>query len=245
MSDDSQTLFPNTNWSMVARADHLHSSVRRRTLEALLRQYLPALRTYLIARRSVTVERADDLLQSFLVSKVLEQEIIRRADRTRGKFRAFLVTALDRFVIDEFHKAAAAKRAPAEAPASLQMVAEPQHPSREDVDLFDVEWAKQAVGLAVGRMQTECESGGRGDVWGVFEARVLNSVLNDSEPVPYGQLVSRFGFATPEQAANVLTTAKRMFGRNLREVVAEYAEDEADAEDELRRLKRILSNGRA
>ena len=245
MSDNTQPLFPNTNWSMVARADHLRSSVRRRTLEALLKQYLPALRTYVVARRSVSADQADDLLQSFLTSKVLEQEIVRRADRTRGTFRAFLVTALDRFVIDEFHKATAAKRAPAEAPASLHAVAELQHPSRDDVDLFDVEWAKQAVSLAVGRMRRECDAGGRADVWGVFEARVLNSAFDDAAPVPYEQLVSRFGFSSPEQAANVLTTAKRMFGRNLREVVAEYAEDDADAEDELRRLKRILSSGRA
>jgi len=34
-------------------------SVRRRTLEALLKQYLPALRIYLMARRSVTAEAAD------------------------------------------------------------------------------------------------------------------------------------------------------------------------------------------
>jgi hypothetical protein len=36
-----------------------------------------------------------------------------------------------------------------------------------------------------------------------------------------------------------------MFSRNLREVAAEYADDDADAEEEVRRLKRILSGAGA
>jgi len=113
----------------------------------------------------------------------------------------------------------------------------------EAEDLFDLEWAKQAVDLAVQRMRRQCQAGGRQDVWGVFEARVLGPTLHDAEPVPYDRLVRQFGFASPEQAVSLLTTGKRMFSRNLREVVAEYADDEQETEDELRRLKRILAGG--
>src|SRR6185369_8584195 len=107
MSDRQQageSPFPNTAWSMVARAAHVRSSVRRRTLEALIRQYQPALRSYLMARRRVGPHEADDLLQGFLAGKVLEQQILRRADRTRGKFRTFLMTALERFSISEYRR---------------------------------------------------------------------------------------------------------------------------------------------
>jgi RNA polymerase sigma-70 factor (ECF subfamily) len=239
-------LFPNTSWSAVARAGHdVRSSVRRRTLEALVRQYLPAMRAYLTTRRALSVDRVDDLVQGFMVSKVLEQQILKRADRTRGRFRAFLVTALDRYATDEFRKAAAAGRRPGGSPASLESVPEPQQPAAEAVDAFDLEWAKQAVGLAVDRMRRECQSGGREDVWGTFEARVLGAAFGDGAPAPYDELVRRFGFTSPEQASNVLVTGKRMFARNLREVVGEYAEDDADAENEVRRLKRILARGRA
>jgi RNA polymerase sigma-70 factor (ECF subfamily) len=249
MSDTTtQSLFPNTNWSMVARAgSHVPSSVRRRTLEALLRQYLPALRAYLAARRrGLGADRLDDLLQGFLASKVLEQQILRRADQARGRFRTFLLTALDRYAVDEFRKEGAAKRSPGEAAvASLYAVAEAEHPPQEAADLFDLEWARQAVSLALGRMRRECESGGRGDVWAVFEARVVAAAFDGAEPLPYERLVERFGFASPEQAANVLITGKRMFARNLREVVAEYADDDADAAEEVVLLKRILAQARA
>lgn len=227
---------------MVARAGHVRSSVRRRTLEALLKQYLPALRSYLMARRRIGPHEADDLLQGFLASKVLDQQILRQADRARGKFRTFLMTALERFAISEYRRDTAARRSPGEGAVrpldGIKEVEEP--PVFEAADLFDVEWAKQAVDVAVGRMRRECEAGGRTDVWGVFKARVLDPTLSDADPVPYEQLVPQLRLASPEQASNLLATAKRMFSRNLREVVAEYADDDT-AEEEVRLLKRILS----
>ena len=249
MSDvrESSSPFPNTSWSMVARAGHVRTSVRRRTLEALVRQYLPALRAYLMARRRIGPQDADDLLQGFLASKVLEQQILRQADRTRGKFRTFLMTALERFAISEYRKASAARRSPGAAGVgSIDGVDDAGHPPAPGAaDLFDVEWAKQAVEVAVSRMRQECEAGGRADVWGVFKARVLDPTLADVEPVPYERLVPQLTLASAEQASNLLATGKRMFTRNLREVAAEYADDEADAEEEVRRLRRILSQARA
>ena len=239
--------FPNTYWSMVGQAAHAPLSLRRRTLESLLKQYLPALRAYLMARRRLTAHEADDLLQGFVASKVLDQQILARADRTRGKFRTFLMTALERYAISEYRKASAARRSPngGATYTPLDQVDEAEQPSREAADLFDLTWAKQAVEVAVGRMRRECESGGRVDVWGVFKARVLEPTLGDAVPVPYEQLVPELGLASAEQASNLLATAKRMFARNLREVTAEYADDEDDAREEVRRLKRILSGGRA
>jgi RNA polymerase sigma-70 factor (ECF subfamily) len=242
----STSPFPNTSWSMVARAGHVRSSVRRRTLGALVSQYQPALRSYLMARRRIGPHDADDLLQGFLASKVLERQILRQADRTRGKFRTFLMTALERYAVSEYRKASAAGRSPADGVGSLDAVEDVEHPvAPEAADLFDVEWAKQAVEVAVVRMRRECEAGGRADVWGVFKARVLDPALHDAEPVPYEQLVPQLNLASPERASNLLATAKRMFTRNLREVAAEYADDDADAEEEVARLKRILLHARA
>jgi hypothetical protein len=52
----------------------------------------------------------------------------------------------------------------------------------------------------------------------------------------------RIGFKTPLQASNALVTAKRMFERQLRSVVAEYAGDESEVESELMDLRRIFSD---
>jgi hypothetical protein len=242
-SDNSP--FPNTSWSLIARTADSSTTVRRRALAALLNQYSPALRAYLVGRRRVDQERAGDVLQGFVVSKVLEQRIIRRADQTRGKFRSFLLTALDHYLIDEARADCAAKRSAGQATAPLQELSDADHPSREDVDLFDLEWARQAVDVAIKRMHRECEAGGRTDVWEVFEGRVLAAAFDGPAPLSYEQMVQRFNLASPEQASNLLVTAKRMFARNLREVVGEYADDEPDVEEEVRRLKSILAQSGA
>jgi DNA-directed RNA polymerase specialized sigma24 family protein len=69
----------------------------------VLRAYLPALRAHLVIRRRVHPDRADDLLQGFCSDQVLEKDLVPRAERDRGKFRTFLLTALDRYAINCHH----------------------------------------------------------------------------------------------------------------------------------------------
>jgi len=78
-------------------------------------------------------------------------------------------------------------------------------------------------------------------LWGVFEARVLGPLLDNAAPMPYEQLVKRFDLPSPSVAANLLITAKRMFGRMLHEVVCETVSTDRDVEPEIRELKRILA----
>jgi hypothetical protein len=71
---------------------------------------------------------------------------------------------------------------------------------------------------------------------------VLGPTLDGASPTPYEQLVARFGYTTPDQAANVLTTGKRSFQRALREVVVDYC-DENEVDDEIRDLQSIVAGG--
>ena len=66
---------------------------------------------------------------------------------------------------------------------------------------------------------------------------VLDPALDGSEPEPYDRLIKRFGFASPAVASNALVTAKRMFERNLRAVVGEYAGDNSDVDREIAELR--------
>jgi hypothetical protein len=71
---------------------------------------------------------------------------------------------------------------------------------------------------------------------------VLRPSVDGTPPLPYDQLVARFGFRSPGQASDVLMTAKRMFARTLRAVVGEYAEDEQAVEDEISEVRAILAS---
>jgi RNA polymerase sigma-70 factor (ECF subfamily) len=188
-------------------------------------------------KRRLSGEEADDLLQGFVGDKLLDPTFVAAADQKRGRFRSFLLTSLDHFLIDQVRK-----RKP-NAPHTCEDEPEPEAP--QGPDPFDVAWARQVINEALRRMEQECGAGGRDDVWAVFEQRVVGPTLLGRPAPPYEQLVEGIGFASPTQASNCLVTAKRMFARTLRQVVTEYAGEDANVEAELRDLMSILSGGRA
>ena len=54
-------------------------AAKREALSELIAQYRPALRSHLVLRQRMDPDKADDLLQSFLCDKVVEQNFVERA----------------------------------------------------------------------------------------------------------------------------------------------------------------------
>jgi hypothetical protein len=103
--------FPLTRWSLVGRAAGAGGDMRvRAAVNELVVRYLPALRAHLVLTRRLSPDDADDLLQNFMASKVLEQNLFSRADEAQGKFRTFLLAALGNYLIDHVRAAQAKKR---------------------------------------------------------------------------------------------------------------------------------------
>ena len=225
--------FPRTRWSLVARARDVDVETKRRALTELLLKYQPALRAHLVYRRGMQVADANDMLQEFVASKVLDRRIIERAEQERGKFRSFLLASLERFVMNRSRREKAVA-----LPSENEAIA----PASEQPDRsFDVAWARELLLEAVERMRAACQASGRLDVWGVFGAKILGPALDGAEEVPYPELVTRFHFSSPREACNILITGKRMFVRILREVIGEYESDEAGIDAEILDLQKILA----
>jgi RNA polymerase sigma-70 factor (ECF subfamily) len=244
--DGQNQPFPATRWTLIARAGRDTEHIKHSAVTELLSLYLSALRVHLqrfVRRHGLRPEQVDDLLQGFLMAKVLEGQIIDRADQAKGKFRTFLCTAMDNFVRNSIRDQNAAVRSPGDLVQLDEHIdtAAPDHLPEES---FDIAWARQLLAEAVDRMRLECTSIARADIWGVFEGQVLVPTLGEGVPIPYDELVSRYGFASPSQASNVLVTAKRMFKRKLREVISEYETDEAAIDAEIADLREILRRRR-
>jgi DNA-directed RNA polymerase specialized sigma24 family protein len=259
--------FPTTRWSLVARACGGAGAggdgpvgvadvqeARRQALAAILLRYLPALRAHLLAK-SIPPDRADDLLQAFVTDKVIERNLLARADRARGRFRWFLAAALNNYCANQLRADTAGKRVPAGvklvslaegmgagAGAGAAAADGPAAGADGAADAFDVAWAREAIAEALRRMRDECVACGRVDLWHVFEWRVLGPTLDDADPVGYAELVRRLGYATPKAAANALVTAKRRFEQALRSVIAEYVGDDEELELELAGLGDVLAS---
>lgn len=224
--------FQPTRWTLVSEAADPAHPDHTEALSDLLNLYRPALNSHLIHRRRLHPEQADDLLQEFIVRKILEYNLPARADPTRGKFRTLLLTALDNFV---------RTRCIADEPFDpLPESSEPADESLLPDESFDVPWARQVLHEAMRRMRADCQHTGRLDLWDVFESRIVAPALEGAQPVDYQTLISRHKLQSPMQASNILMTAKRNFERTLRSVIAEYAGDN-DVEIEIVELRQILA----
>lgn len=226
--------FPTTDWQLVSRG--------RDAVESIFNRYRPALRLHLLIHRQVPEHKADDLLQGFVTSEWFEHDLIGRADPQRGRFRALLRVALNRFVGQEYRKEQAQKRAGSHTQTDVDSVNIRQ---KENADVFDLEWARQILSQALKNMKAKCLSSDKMEVWTVFNQRVLGPLLHGEEAATYQDLCKTLGLRSPLLASNLLVTAKRMYTRHLRSVIAEYVDNESEIDDEIHDLLRIFSKSRA
>jgi hypothetical protein len=240
-SRDNFGACPQTRWSLIGRAGDATGVQQREALAQLLQLYLPAMRAHLQLRRRLAADRVEDLLQGFLLNRVLEHDLIGSADASRGRFRNLLLTALDRYVFNELRAERAQKRAPKNL-AAIEQAADVADDAQPVDHSFDLAWARLVLDQVIERMYQDCQASGRAAVWAVFEGRVIKPTLENQPPITYDQLVATWGFESPSQASNALVTANRMFARTLRSVIAAY-EQSADVDEEIADLRRILAGG--
>jgi len=241
--DRQSNQFPTTRWTSVERAGE-HGTAGAAALARLLTLYLAPLRAHLVLQKRLPPDRADDLLQGFISDKVLERELVAGAAREKGKFRTFLLVALDRFVSNQLRDDQRKRRRP-DGLVSLDDAPDTADPAPGAGAAFDLCWARQVLEQAARRMFDDCNASGRTDLWAVFDGRVLSPTLEGDECVPYELLVERFALGSVDAASNLLVSGKRMFARSLRRVVGEYTGEGGDAEREIADLREILSGARA
>jgi len=230
---------PDTRWSLIMRADNGDTFVRRNALDEILRLYTPALEAHLVLQQKFPPEQVEDLLQGFIADKMLEQMLLSAADQSRGRFRNFLLSALDHYVVSNYRHVTAAKRRPEGGIRSLTSTKGIADPRETPADTAQVAWARTLLDRALKLMQDHCCNKDRDDIWKVFEARILKPIVEDTKPASYEQLVAQLGFDSPGQAANALITAKRMFRHALTSAILEYESKDA-VEAEIAELKCIL-----
>jgi Sigma-70 region 2 len=100
--------FATTQWGVVNTASSEDPVEARAALEALYRTYCYPIYAF-IRRRGYDRQDAQDLTQDFFVH-LLQKDALSRAERQRGRFRSFLLGALDNFLAHAAERASARKR---------------------------------------------------------------------------------------------------------------------------------------
>ena len=228
--------FPETSWSLVGRAASSDELTRQQALGELLVAYLPGLRAFLAETRRVPFGLLDDLLHDFVTDKILARKLVHHADQGRGKFRNFILKALNNFITTRLNREYASRAMAADVDDTVLAALA----SFETDDRFDQEWLQQVVRDALELMEVDCMNRGRSDLWEVFRLRVVDPMLHDSPPADYQQIAVNFRLERPRQAINLLANAKRCFAKHLREAVGRYVHNDAFIDEEIAELREIL-----
>jgi RNA polymerase sigma-70 factor (ECF subfamily) len=224
--------FHTTRWSMVLSArDPGSPTEAARALETLCRQYWPPLYAY-VRQRGHGVHDAQDLTQSFF-EKLLAGEWLGAADRGRGRFRSFLLMAMQRFLANEWDRSRARKRGGGLAPICLdgpemEAMAIPD-PSASPEAVFEKRWALTLLDTAMRRLRAEHEAAGKGDDY----ERLKGCLTAERGEIDYGALGEALGIGAASARSAVHRLRKR-YRELVREEVAGTVADPGEVDDELR-----------
>jgi len=222
--------FPNTRWSLVLEA----GEGGREALERLCEAYWMPLYAF-ARRRGNSGERAQDLVQGFLMS-FIERDGLARVSRDGGRFRAYLLTVFRNYTTSEFRREQATKRGGTFEHLSLDwLLAEKAYqvtdPALDAEALYHRQWAITLLQRVEQRLQDHYRSTGRG---ALFEA--LRPALRDEGGVlDYETIGAQLDIArgTLRVAAHRL---RSRFSELLREEVMVLVEETEEVDDELRLL---------
>ncbi|MEM7391970.1 MAG: hypothetical protein AAF492_06435 [Verrucomicrobiota bacterium] len=229
-----------TEWTVVDEAAKISTEAGINALDSLLLRYLPALKTWLVYVKKQPGHLAEEYIQSFVARKVLEGDLLSRADRNKGRFRTYLLTSFDRFIQNELRRDRTRKRLPEGGFVHMDEAQDAATDESQPSQVFDVAWAQGIMNRAMEEVREDCKKRGREHFWRVFESRVVNPILHNDEVPSYTELMQQTGFSSPMQASNALVTVKRMFARSIRRVIGEYANGPRRVDEELHELRQIL-----
>jgi len=238
--------FHTTRWSVVLACTDSSGAedTARKALAELCKIYWRPVFAF-ICRRGQSVPDAQDLTQDFFVM-VLEGDLLKCADPSRGRFRSLLLKALQNFLADDTIKKHARKRGGAmkfvswdewmaEAPSHLSISAQEAEtwPAEK---IYDVRWAATAVEHALRQLGEECEARGRRRVFDVLS----DYLAADRQDVSYQKLSKTL--SVPETSVKRLIHQLRVRYRDLlRAEVAQTVEKPEDVDEELRYLCATLA----
>jgi RNA polymerase sigma-70 factor (ECF subfamily) len=225
-SIESAGSFVTTHWSVVQSAGHGTTLARQAALEKLCRSYWYPLYAY-VRRRGYSPEDAQDLTQSFFAT-TLEHDFFARFDPAKASFRTYLRMAAERFAAREHQAAHRQKRG---GDVKFEPLEEQCASTETPEQIFEREWQRQLLALALDDLRVHCESRGKQLHFQIFEAYDLCSAARPS----YQELAALHSIAETS-VTNHLAWARRM----LRELALERLRGVTSGERELRYEMRRL-----
>ncbi|NUQ11601.1 MAG: sigma-70 family RNA polymerase sigma factor [Gemmatimonadaceae bacterium] len=225
-------LFPDTRVSLVENLSSADASARDRAVGLVVAAYRAPVVAVLRRQWSLDLADAEDLAHDFF-AHALERAWLSRYDPARGRFRTFLRTCLQAYASTAHEAAGRQKRGGHLRPVALDDASLLSIPP--DVDrLFEQEWARSVMTIALERLRQECQAAGRASTFDVFHAHDVDGA--DAEAPPrYADIAARFGLPVT-QVANFLHWARTRFRAHVLSTLRELTASDAEFREEARAL---------
>ncbi|MBI5363648.1 MAG: sigma-70 family RNA polymerase sigma factor [Planctomycetes bacterium] len=220
--DLQRASFLTTRWSIVLTAGAQPSPDQRAALETLCSTYWYPLYAY-VRRKGHDADTARDLVQDFF-SRLLERNDFARADPEKGRFRAYLLTALKHFLINERERERAEKRGGGKQPLPLEFTTHDAEtrfslePAIHDAPdrAFDREWALIVLQRALSKLGAEQRAAGKSAAWSLLEPYLTTA----ENLAPYAALAPQL--SVTENAIKItLHRLRQRYGELLRDEIAD------------------------
>lgn len=196
---------------------------------------------YAYVRRRVDAHEAKDLTQSFF-GHLLEKQTIARADPTRGRFRAFLLTSLKNFLANEWNKARAEQRGGGRDIFSLDFDSaesrwqiEPSHELTPE-KVYERRWVMTLLNNVLETLRAEFTESGKLDHFEQFQ----NALAGEMTSEEYDRAAEVLDM-TPAGAKQAAYRMRKRYRALFREAVAQTVASDEDLDDEIGRLLSILN----
>ncbi len=232
--------FATTHWTVVLTAGQRATPEADRALEELCRTYWYPLYAY-VRRRGHSPADAQDLTQDFF-ARLLEKHWIASAAPEKGRFRTFLLTAMSRFLANEWDHAGTQKRGghavhiPLHAETAETRYGADSALALTPDRLYDRHWAMTLLDRALTRLRTEHERAGKDR-----EFAVLSPFLTAGRgSIPYAEAAGQLGVneAAARQAVHRL---RKRFREVFREEITQTVAVPAEVDEEIHYLLAALS----
>jgi len=237
VSPGEPRVFATTHWSVVLAASQPGTPGHQAALEQLCSTYWYPIYGF-TRRRGMAPSDAEDCTQEFF-ARLLAKEWLAGVERSGSPFRAFLLTAVSRFLANEWDRRTAAKRGGGMTPLSLhdaesRFQAE-DFGSEPAERAYDRNWAVTVMDTSLDRLRGEAQGNGNTRL---FEQL---SPLLSREPVPgeYEVLGSHLGMS-PGAVGVAVHRMRRRYREIVRSVIEQTVAHPDETESELRYLVEVL-----
>jgi RNA polymerase sigma-70 factor (ECF subfamily) len=219
------------------RCDTTHA---REALSTLCQTYWYPLYAY-VRRRGYSPPDAEDLTQEFF-ARFLQHHWVGAADREKGRFRTFLLSAMTHFLSDEWDKARAQKRGGGVPLLPLQFEAAETRFGRETADTatpelhFERRWAVTLLEQVLNLLEKEYEAEGKAELF----AALNPCLVGERTTQPYGELAKALGLSESAVKSAVHRLRQR-YRELLRREIAHTVVGAEEVDAELRHLVVVLA----